>query len=388
MKKSFWTLALLGLAQGGVARAEPAAASPALELRAAYTAELWTNLRGGLARDTAYLDNLDLAAELDLERALGMSGTTILVSGLHNNRSVFSETIVGDIQTISNIDTDGSLRLYEAWLEQALGKLTVKAGLIDLNSELDAIETASLFINSSHGIGPDFAQAGVNGPSIFPITGLGIVGRIDLASNFDLRAAVFEGTPGNVVRPRRMRLELEDEGVLLAGEVGYRPSPSIRIAAGVWRHTDQERLLNGDKGRVAGGVYASIDANLHETARHSLSAFARVGFADEDIYQVSSYQGAGLVLSGPILGAQDEQLGIAVASARNGAPIRNVQDIAGASVDARETAVELTYGVQIAPFLSLQPDIQYIVNPAMNPALKDALAVGLRTEWSWGNASE
>ena len=68
------------------------------------------------------------------------------------------------------------MKLYEAWFEQTLfdDRLSFKAGLYDLNTEFDVVETAGLFINSSHGIGPDFSQSGVNGPSIFPTTSLGI----------------------------------------------------------------------------------------------------------------------------------------------------------------------------------------------------------------------
>jgi porin len=58
----------------------------------------------------------------------------------------------------------------------------VKIGLYDLNSEFDVIEAAALFLNPSHGIGPDFAQSGRNGPSIFPVTSLAIRGEYRLAT--------------------------------------------------------------------------------------------------------------------------------------------------------------------------------------------------------------
>ena len=143
----------------------------ALTFEAAYAAEGWRNLRGGQSRDGAYLDNLDLVATLDADR-IGLDGTTIAVAALYNNRATFSDK-VGDLQTISNIDTDGAARLYEAWIERRFTLASFKLGLMDLNAEFDANETGSLFINSSHGIGPDFSQIGETGPSIFPITGPG-----------------------------------------------------------------------------------------------------------------------------------------------------------------------------------------------------------------------
>jgi porin len=63
---------------------------------------------------------------------------------------------------VSNIDASDAWKIYEAWLKQSLfqDRLPVLAGLYDLNSEFDVIESAGLFLNSSHGIGADYSQTG------------------------------------------------------------------------------------------------------------------------------------------------------------------------------------------------------------------------------------
>ena len=43
-----------------------------------------------------------------------------------------------------------------------------------------------------------------------------------------------------------------------------------------------------------------------------------------------------------------------------------------------ETVVEVTYSDEILPGVALQPDIQYIVNPAADPTVDDAIVIGLR----------
>lgn len=40
----------------------------------------------------------------------------------------------------------------------------------------------------------------------------------------------------------------------------------------------------------------------------------------------------------------------------------------------------LTYKFPVAEWLTLQPNFQYVVNPGLDPNLKDALAAGLRFE--------
>jgi porin len=364
---------------------------PSLLLDAVYTGEMWRNVSGGARQDGTYLDNIDVIATLDAERAWGWAGTTFLVSGLHNNRPTLSDRTVGDIQTLSNIDTDGATRLYEAWVERAFDTRAIKLGLIDLNSELDVNETGLLFINSSHGIGPDFSQVGENGPSVFPVTGLGTVMRWDYTERVQLRLAAFEGTVGDPTHARRTTIDLEgDEGTLLVTEVTLRPTEANRSIIGVWRHTgrstdftDEEVLRRTE----SLGAYALTEGTLMERGESALTGFLRIGFADSDVHQISRYVGAGLVWSGPMLAGpgREEQLGLAVGSVTNGDAFRHAQSALGLAHERRETAIELTYRVQALSWLALQPDLQYIINPGTDPTLDSAWVVGLRFELSWSN---
>jgi porin len=383
-------MAALGLPIFADAAESPDGHSP-LQLEAAYTGEVWRNFSGGARQDGTYLDNIDVIATLDAERAWGWTGTTFLVSGLHNNKPTLSDRIVGDIQTVSNIDTDGATRLYEAWVERAFDAGAIKLGLIDLNSELDVNETGALFINSSHGIGPDFSQVGENGPSIFPVTGLGTVMRWDASDRLQIRLAAFEGTVGDPTHPHRTTVDLEnDEGALLVGELTVHPTGTNRSVVGVWRHTGRSTDFHDDAllhRNESLGVYALTEGKLLERGENALSGFLRLGVADADVHQISRYAGAGLVWSGPLFaGAEhEEQLGLALASITNGNAFLRAQAAQGVVHERHETAIELTYRVQALSWLALQPDLQYIVNPGTDPRLDNAWVVGLRFELSWSN---
>lgn len=382
-------VAALGLPFNAESREAQSPDAAPLVIEAAYTGEAWRNVSGGLRREHAYLDNIDVVATLDAERAFGLQGTTFLVSGLHNNRTTLSEGIVGDIQAVSNIDTDGATRLYEAWVERAFGGGAIKLGIIDLNSELDVNETGALFINSSHGIGPEFSQIGENGPAIFPITGFGLVTRMDLGERTQLRLAAFEATVGDPGHPRRTTVDLEsDEGALLVAEVTMLPTESSRTTLGAWRHNGRSidqadpEVQQRDESL---GVYALAEGTLLSTGEHALAGFIRLGFADAHVHQIARYQGAGIVWSGPLLGGRDreEQLGLAVANITNGNTFRRAQAALGTAFERNETAIELTYRLQATPWLTLQPDVQYVINPGTDPALENTWVVGLRFELSW-----
>jgi porin len=73
-------------------------------------------------------------------------------------------------------------------------------------------------------------------------------------------------------------------------------------------------------------------------------------------------------------------LGLGVAAAIAGHDFGRVAEEAGMPVDGAEVVVELTYRAQITPWLSLQPDLQYIVNPSFDGRVGDALAIGARVE--------
>lgn len=373
-----------------------AQANDGLEFEAVYKGEVWTLASGGQDKGTSYLHNFDASVTADLETMLGWSGATFFAYGLANNDASFTGAHVGDLQTVSNIDNTGMYRLYEVWLEQrfADGNASLKLGAIDLNSEFDAIDTAGLFFNASHGIGPDFSQSGQNGPSIFPTTSLAV--RLDYsAEKWAVRFGVFDAVPGDPDRPRRNVFKFgDDEGALIVGEANYTPTEDLRFGVGYWHYTaefdaieqldtaGQPAMLDGNN-----GLYGFMDYRVFSESGDSdrgLNIFARYGRANDDINQVDSYLGIGGVYTGLLRSRPGDQLGLAVAIASNGDPFKRIQAAASNPVNDTEINVELTYNMAITPWLTLQPDFQYIVNPSMDPTVKDAVVFGLRFELSFG----
>ena len=67
-----------------------------------------------------------------------------------------------------------------------------------------------------------------------------------------------------------------------------------------------------------------------------------------------------------------------MAVAYNGSAFRERARHNGRPVEAREAACELTYALVGASWITLQADIQYVVNPGTDPTVENALLVGLR----------
>jgi porin len=348
-----------------------------------YTAEAIGNAAGGLRRGARYLDNLDIVFEADMERLAGWNGAQIHIYGLYNNGRSISD-LVGDTQAVSNIETGVSaLRLYEAWIDQRIGdKLSVRAGLYDLNSEFDALDAAGLFVSSPNGIGTDFAQSGRNGPSIFPSTALAARLRIEPADGWTVRAAILDGVPGNPARPRRTAIRLGGgDGALLVGEVEA-PVRGGKLLAGHWRYSGAfDRNDGRGAGRGNAGTYVRGEIPLVEATGRRLDAFARLGAASGRFNMFDAFAGGGLKFSGWVRGRDADEFGIAFAAAFTSKSWR-----AASGAGPSEIAIEATYRAPINRWLAVQPNIHYVRNPSANPGVADALIFGLRAEASFSLA--
>ncbi len=354
-----------------------APSAPAFEVDVRYTGEFLANMGGGIGRGVRYLDNLDLEFTHDLGPG------SLYVHGLYNNGTGFSADLVGDLQAVSNIEAVRAWRIYEAWYEFGAEAWSLKTGLYDLNSEFDVNTVGSLFIHSSHGIGADVGQTGRNGPGIFPVSALAIRGAVTVGPG-TARMALLDGVPGHPTDPASNRISLDgDDGILAVVEYDRPVAATHRVWAGYWRYSSASAYLADPPRRSRDeGWYLGIESTV-TVAGHDVGWFLRYGEAREALNVFGGYAGAGIVIDAPFPGRPEDQLGLAVASAAAGSPYRRVLETGGTATRSRETAWELTYRAAVGERLSVQPDLQYVVNPAALATPGHALVVGLRFELTY-----
>ena len=305
-------------------------------LEATYTGEILRQVSGGLATGERYLDNLDLTLAANGEALLGLEGLQFFGYVLYNNGHVFCEELNGSAQCISNIEATRALRLYELWTEWQLGAAgqSVRFGLYDLNSEFDSIEAASVFITPSQGIGTDLSQTGEHGPSIFPETSFG-VRAMKSAGAWTVQTAALNPVSA---------------GLLLIGEVNYRPESGLRVGGGYWHYTNDHN--------AGGYLIVESPAFITDAEGRGLRMYVRAGRADPDLNPIATYLGGGVVYSMLSSAQREHQIGFAIANAV-----------------AIERNYELTYRIAVADWLALQSDVQYV-----DAYVNAGWVVGLRFE--------
>jgi len=259
-----------------------------------YTGELFGNVSGGLDTGVRYLDNIDIDLTVDLKSFAGLPNSKLFFYGLVNQGGSISE-LAGDVQDVSNIEAENSWRLYELWFVQIFPKVNTSLllGLYDLNSEFDVIQTGTLFINSSHGIGPEFGISGGLGPSIFPYTSLGGRLKVNPVQGFTIKAALLDGIPSDPGNTRGTNIFLrKNDGALVAVEISYtsgtnilEPSNTHAFLASRVQPLDQFRLVLG------GWIYTEARPGWIENSQRDQGLYAS---AESKLYREGGDSGQGL----------------------------------------------------------------------------------------------
>ena len=189
-------------------------------LDAIYTGEVLSNLQGGIRHGSSYLDVIDLMLDITFDRVVPWKGTSVYLDILGTHGSDPCDC-VGDFQGVSNIAAQNTWKIYEAWMQQNFldEKLSLLCGIYDVNSEFDVLETAGLFLNSSFGMGAEFAQSGKNGPSTFPMTGLAVRMKTQFSEHLCFQSAILDGVPDELENSWGANYEInKNDGALITSE--------------------------------------------------------------------------------------------------------------------------------------------------------------------------
>jgi porin len=337
------------------------------------------------------IGNLGLRADADAEALFGWDDTRLHAELLWNHGGR-PNVQVGTTQGLSDLEVaQGSARLYAAWIERQFASNGTRLlfGLYDLNSEFYATDASALLIHPSFGIGPDFAQSGRNGPSIFPNLGLALRLRQALGESHYLQVAVIDGVPGDPAHPERTTVRLSrNDGALLVAEAGWQEPGADETGpghwgVGVWHYTRATERLDGGAPERNQGAYALAQAALWGADAQRVTGFARVGVANRAVNAVDLAFDAGLLAPRPLGDRGPDAATLGVAVARFGAAQRAAQAAEGQRIAGNETALEVGARWQVRPDLALQPLLQRVWRPGGHEGAAVNVA-GLRAEWTFG----
>jgi porin len=333
--------------------------------------------------------------------------------------------------TVSSIEAARTTRLFDLWLEQWAFdyKASVRLGQLAADDEFMISEYGGEFINATYGwpalLAADLPSGGPAYPLATPAVRLKVLPTEDIT----LMAALFNGDPAG---PGEGNPQLRDasgtafrtgDGQFWIGEAAWARNQGKDAAGlpatykvGGWYHNqpfaDERFASNGfpldsphsnhipqlHQGHY--GFYGVIDQALWrrpETEDQGLGAFLRFAVGPEDRSVVSKYVDGGFSFKGLIPSRGDDIAMIGFGIAKIGSHARESDaDLAAftgvnSPVRGQEVLIELSYKYQIAPYWSVQPDLQIILDPGGGAPLPSdptrsipsALVIGVRTALSF-----
>ncbi len=394
-------------------------------------AETFGNLTGGVRQGFTVNGLTTVTLQLDTKQAFGLDGGLFNVSGLHIWGGALSLSNLLNFQTVSDIEATPSVRLWELWYQQKFGdRLDIKIGEQSVDQEFMVTPDADVFLNAMMGwaVLPS-ADLPAGGPA-YPLAGLGVRGRAQVTDAVTVLAGVFNGNPvppnlpsTETSNPNGVSFPL-NTGVFAIAELQYalggsptKPGGSGPLPGtyriGAWYDSESfnneqynnigvplaSPLSNGIPAKRPGdySIYVIADQMVWRSGdpNRSVSIFLRPMFTTlQDRNLISFSADAGVTLHKPLAGRDNDVLGLGIGVARVSNGVvgydrnREFYDPAVFTpVRGAETVIEATYQAQITPSWQLQPDVQYVINPAggiPNPnaptqRIRNELVIGLRT---------
>jgi porin len=281
-----------------------------------YAGELFTSANAGLEKRTTIAGlgvlSLDAALSLLVSDHLGAAHVTGL--GIHGDG--LSDQLM-DIYGVSNNVAPNDVRLFEAWIEQPVKMVTVRAGLLAADQEFILAKHGTALLNATFGI---ISQLPVNVPGpVYPVATPGVSVRVAVPHAL-IRGAIYDGDQEN---SHGIPTGIGNDAFMI-GEVELEDT----LKLGGWHHTDHRN-----------GIYAIADRQFDRY----VGGFVRGGYSRGQA--VDLYLDTGIRIGpGPLRERDFASVGLAFARAETGA----------------QTAVELTYQLQVGWF-TLQPDFQVLL---------------------------
>lgn len=348
--------------------------SDPVRFEASYIGDNINNLSGGLSKGASYLGMANFRVGFDFQNAKLWQGGYVFVNAANTHGATPSADIIGDAQIISNIEAGNHTYIQEVWYRQSIGKLAVTAGLQDLNVEFAHSEQAGILLNSSFGILPIIS--GNFAAPIFPLTTPGITFEWNMTPTIKWINAVYDGSPTNFdYNPYNINWQFNSgDGILAISEV--QKETRLSGLKGVYKMGFYSHFHRKSKNSASVpdslinrlfGIYAYADQNLWERNHRRLGVFSQLGYCPSEDGICKFYAGSGLSFAGLTNKANRDILCLAFAHAVY--PQEN----------ASETSIEVTWQYLITENIFIQPDCQYIVNPAgTGELLQNAFACNLR----------
>ncbi len=329
-----------------------------------------------------YASGLEIGLALDLGKLMNARGLVFTVSGDYRAGRDLSQDI-GSTLVPAQIFAGDAMRLYQLSLEQSLldERLSVLACRIGLGDDFFASAIYQNYVqaafNNNHG------SLGLNVPSfsVGPVTTWGWRTRYEYESAYVMSGIYYADDTIGADKKQGLDFSIRsNKGFIFALQIGYKHNqgksaqglPGNFAVGSYYDSKEYADLGDSSDGRYGNyGIYFHVDQMLyaepHTTRQQGVTAFLAATVAPRnDMKTFPYFYVGGMVYGGLFPGRDRDTTALGVAYSQ----------FSGQLEGTYETAFEINHKCQITPWLSLQPDFQYILRPGGTGAISDAIVLG------------
>jgi porin len=344
--------------------------------------------------------------DLNLDKLAGWKGSEVFVTGVYAFGDQTSVNYLHNFQNISSIAGTNTLRLNEAWWEQRFGQgFDLRLGQLAAQDEFALQDFYATFINNSFGNPQPIGSVNA------PFTPAGKPGArlrwAQEAGPWYAQTGVYDGDPTPFINDRNGVAFRTDDPVVWAGELGYRSTHFLSIdhrqgdyKLGFIRNFGDFTGFNGTSntngrdffyGMAEQTVWSRSDASVDvpdapwaphpspfSTPASLGVALTVAGSPDNEAYS-NLYLSGQLRYKGLFSARPDDVIAGGFEYAKFSEAASEANEAMGGSYLTGEKVAEVTYRFRVTPYFAIQPDLQYILDPAGVSVARNELVIGVRT---------
>lgn len=378
-----------------------------------YTMESAANLGGGADTNTTmrYSDQWSFGTNFDLEKLLDWQDAEFQMTITNRDGQNLSEQVAdkrtGMLSSVQEVYGRGQTwRLTQFWLRKGLFNdvVDLKAGRVTVGEDFDNFD-GNLFQNLALGSG----QAGNwRGDRWFnwPVSQWGGRIKLNITPEVFFQVGFYNQNRANYDRGDGFRLDTSNsEGNLVPVELGWKPTLGAQKLPGNYRIGYYYSSANGDVyGSWRNGAYQDQDhayggyllLQQQLTAQdgdvnRGLGVRVQAVMNDHKTSKTDNYQSIAFTWKGPFDARPDDEIGVGAARIHVNSDytrsLRQQNQANGESgfdsptylpiQDGSEYNYEVYYNAKVTNWMSLRPNLQYVVAPGAVSEVKDAFIGGI-----------
>ena len=351
-----------------------------------YGTDLMANVAGGQRRGQAYAGQLAVDVRADLGKLAALKGLTFDVGADWGSGTDLSRDI-GNTFTVAQYFEGQEVRLSNMYLRQSLfdGRVDLKAGRFSTGADFLTSPIDTSFVNEA--LNPILlaVQQNVPGVTAYPNVTWGGRVRMQPTAALSLSAGAFYSDPTlNQLTANGTEFGISSSaGYFVVGEAGYLVNGESgaaglpgRYRMGAYYDSNQYAFLDNPGRQQTGnyGVYVMGEQMVFREggpgSATGLTLFGAVIYAPQSsINPMPWFASAGASYQGLVPGRDRD---LAAFALYYGGFSR---DLPGQSY---ELVLEWTYAIAVGRRLTVQPDLQYVINPGGVSSVGNAVVLGVQ----------